>query len=69
MTGRVHLRATHSGDHEVGARSSVRSVYTSLGQGSEDPAVRRAEAIAVPTNVLNGTARTEWAPHTAGYVE
>ena len=30
---------------------------------------QRAEAIAVRTNVLNGTARIEWAPHTEGYVE
>ena len=29
----------------------------------------RAEAIAVRTNVLNGTARIEWAPHTEGYVD
>jgi hypothetical protein len=30
---------------------------------------QRAEAIAVRTNVLTGTARIEWAPHTEGYVD
>jgi hypothetical protein len=30
---------------------------------------QRAEGIAVRTNVLNGTARIEWAPHTESYVE
>jgi hypothetical protein len=76
MTGRVHLRATHCGDHEVGDlisggrgvhRSDSRTAGAAFVATNEHP--QRAEAIAVRTNVLNGTARIEWAPHTVGYVD
>ena len=60
-------QADPSQEAEVFNRSDSRTVWGCFVATTEHP--QRAEAIAVRTNVLNGTARIEWAPHTEGYVE